>query len=285
MSVIIETTEGPITVDLYTTVRPQTCTNFLKLAKIKFYNFSLIYNLKRDFCAQMGKSWNKHEKDHSFFKYMYGKKAVKFKSERDKAPRIKHTKIGQISMVVDKSGYHSCQFMITLGDDERQLSYLDQCGHSPFGEVVLDSSFSTLTKINTAMADEQDRPYDDIRISTIHILHDPFPDPVEDFPMIGKMEDPEPTKQLLDDYRMPKHVQGWDEENEIDEIDEDYEAKRDANQRAAVLEMVGDLPNKDVAPDANVLFVCKLNPVTQDEDLEIIFSRFGEIKSWKLTEK
>merc|ERR1711981_901729 len=30
---------------------------------------------------------------------------------------------------------------------------------------------------------------------------------------------------------------------------------------------------------ANVLFVCKLNPVTQDEDLEIIFSRFGEIKS------
>ena len=281
MSVIIETTEGPITVDLYTTVRPQTCTNFLKLAKIKFYNFSLIYNLKRDFCAQMGKSWNKHEKDHSFFKYMYGKKAVKFKSERDKAPRIKHTKIGQISMVVDKSGYHSCQFMITLGDDERQLSYLDQCGHSPFGEVVLDSSFSTLTKINTAMADEQDRPYDDIRISTIHILHDPFPDPVDDFPMIGRMEDPEPTKQLLDDYRMPKHVQGWDEENEIDEIDEDYEAKRDANQRAAVLEMVGDLPNKDVAPDANVLFVCKLNPVTQDEDLEIIFSRFGEIKSWK----
>uniref|UniRef100_A0A674H672 peptidylprolyl isomerase n=1 Tax=Taeniopygia guttata TaxID=59729 RepID=A0A674H672_TAEGU len=29
----------------------------------------------------------------------------------------------------------------------------------------------------------------------------------------------------------------------------------------------------------NVLFICKLNPVTTGEDLEIIFSRFGPIKS------
>ena len=41
---------------------------------------------------------------------------------------------------------------------------------------------------------------------------------------------------------------------------------------------VGDLPDADVAPPENVLFVCKLNPHTTDEDLEIIFSRFGEIK-------
>lgn len=37
--------------------------------------------------------------------------------------------------------------------------------------------------------------------------------------------------------------------------------------------MVGDLPEADAAPPANVLFVCKLNPVTTEEDLEIIFSR------------
>ena len=41
---------------------------------------------------------------------------------------------------------------------------------------------------------------------------------------------------------------------------------------------VGDLPDEDVAPPENVLFVCKLNPVTTDEDLEVIFSRFGDIK-------
>lgn len=41
---------------------------------------------------------------------------------------------------------------------------------------------------------------------------------------------------------------------------------------------LGDLPDAEVKPPENVLFVCKLNPVTTDEDLEIIFSRFGSIK-------
>lgn len=43
--------------------------------------------------------------------------------------------------------------------------------------------------------------------------------------------------------------------------------------RAVVLEMIGDLPEADVKPPSNVLFVCKLNPVTTEEDLEIIFGR------------
>ena len=49
--------------------------------------------------------------------------------------------------------------------------------------------------------------------------------------------------------------------------------------RAAVLEILEDLPDADVEPPKNVLFVCKLNPVTQSHDLELIFSRFGTIKS------
>lgn len=60
---------------------------------------------------------------------------------------------------------------------------------------------------------------------------------------------------------------------EMDEIIQEKEAKA----RATILEMVGDLPEADMAPPENVLFVCKLNPVTTDEDLEIIFSRFGKI--------
>lgn len=53
---------------------------------------------------------------------------------------------------------------------------------------------------------------------------------------------------------------------------------------------MGDLPDADVKPPDNVLFVCKLNPVTTSEDLELIFSRFGEvvradvIKDWKTGE-
>lgn len=60
---------------------------------------------------------------------------------------------------------------------------------------------------------------------------------------------------------------------EIMEIQRNKEAKA----RATILEIVGDIPDADIAPPENVLFVCKLNPVTNDDDLEIIFSRFGKI--------
>jgi len=43
------------------------------------------------------------------------------------------------------------------------------------------------------------------------------------------------------------------------------------------LEMIGDLPHADIKPPDEVLFICKLNVDTQEEDLEAIFSRFGKI--------
>ena len=58
-------------------------------------------------------------------------------------------------------------------------------------------------------------------------------------------------------------------------------AEKEAKAQATILEMIGDLPEADVAPPENVLFVCKLNPVTTDDDLEIIFSRFGKVKRYK----
>jgi peptidyl-prolyl cis-trans isomerase-like 4 len=63
-----------------------------------------------------------------------------------------------------------------------------------------------------------------------------------------------------------------------EEIDE-YMKEREARTRAKLLEIIGDLPDADMKPPENVLFVCKLNPVTNDEDLELIFSRFGKINS------
>jgi peptidyl-prolyl cis-trans isomerase-like 4 len=59
---------------------------------------------------------------------------------------------------------------------------------------------------------------------------------------------------------------------------EERERSREAHAQATILEIVGDLPDAEMAPPENVLFVCKLNPVTSDDDLEIIFSRFGKVK-------
>ena len=43
--------------------------------------------------------------------------------------------------------------------------------------------------------------------------------------------------------------------------------EREARAQALTLEIIGDLPSAEVKPPENVLFVCKLNPVTEGQPL------------------
>merc|ERR1712224_324945 len=55
--------------------------------------------------------------------------------------------------------------------------------------------------------------------------------------------------------------------------------RKEANNRATVLEIVGDIPEENVKPPKDVLFICKLNPMTNECALELIFSQFGTVLS------
>ncbi len=55
-----------------------------------------------------------------------------------------------------------------------------------------------------------------------------------------------------------------DDARPIDEIERETRM-REAENRAVVLEMIGDLPEADAKPPSNMLFICKLNPVTTEE--------------------
>ena len=48
-----------------------------------------------------------------------------------------------------------------------------------------------------------------------------------------------------------------------EEAREKLRREREARAQALTLEIVGDLPYAEVKPPENVLFVCKLNPVTE----------------------
>ncbi|KAG7331794.1 hypothetical protein KOW79_005763 [Hemibagrus wyckioides] len=279
MAVLLETTLGDIVVDLYTEERPKASLNFLKLCKIKYYNYCLIHNVQRDFIIQTGDPTGTGRGGESVFCKLYGDQAHFFESE--KAPRIKHKKKGTVSMVNNGNEQHGSQFLITTGEN---LDYLDGV-HTVFGEVT--EGMDVLAKINEAFVDNDFIPYQDIRINHTVILDDPFDDP-PDLPVPDRS--PEPTKQQLDSGRIGadeaiNDAEGKDTE-ELDELIKEKEAKT----QAILLEMVGDLPDADIKPPENVLFVCKLNPVTTDEDLEIIFSRFGSIqcceiiRDWKTGE-
>jgi len=54
MSVILETSLGDITIDLYTKDCPNTTKNFLKLCKLKYFNNCLFHNVQRNFMVQTG---------------------------------------------------------------------------------------------------------------------------------------------------------------------------------------------------------------------------------------
>ncbi|XP_056437641.1 peptidyl-prolyl cis-trans isomerase-like 4 [Gadus chalcogrammus] len=279
MAVLLETTLGDIVIDLFTDERPKTSLNFLKLCKIKYYNYCLFHNVQRDFMVQTGDPTGSGRGGDSVFSKLYGDQARFFDVE--KVPRIKHKKKGMVSMVNNGNNQHGSQFLITTADS---VDYLDGV-HTVFGEV--SEGLEVLAKINETFVDKDFLPFQDIRINHTVVLEDPFDDP-PNLPVPDRS--PEPTKEQLDSGRIGADEAIDDNEGraaeELDELLKEKEAKT----QAILLEMVGDLPDAEVKPPENVLFVCKLNPVTTDEDLDIIFSRFGAIqcceiiRDWKTGE-
>lgn len=228
----------------------------------------LFHKIEQNFIAQTGDPTGTGRGGESVFAKLYGEQAKYFEAETK--PRLKHRKLGTVSMVNNGDNMHGSQFFVTLGEN---LDSLDGV-HGVFGEVA--EGEDTLARINATFCDSTGRPYQDIRITHTVVLEDPFDDP----PGLEPPDvSPKVTPCLLISDRIGAHEVVDDAKGKtLEELEEEIQSK-EARARATILEMIGDLPDVDVAPPENVLFVCKLNPVTTDEDLEIIFSRFGEIKS------
>ena len=169
----------------------------------------------------------------------------------------------------------SFKFLITTTTN---LDVLDD-KNSIFGHV--SEGMDTIHQINEAYCDKEGVPYQAIRILRAVVLDDPFDDPpnlvVPDAP--PKREMPEIMKNRIRDDEV---IDNGPKDDQATEELEKLQAEAEAKSRAEVLEMIGDLPVADVKPPDNVLFVCKLNPITESEDLELIFSRFGEIVRYNI---
>lgn len=273
MSVLLETSYGDIVVDLLPEFSPKACTNFVKLCAIKYYNDCEFLRVEKGFIAQTGDPTNEGAGGECVFAKCNPPGPAFFDSER--SPFASHERKGTVSMasnVVGDERRIGSQFFITLADG---LSYLDN-DHTVIGEVA--EGMDVVDNIAETFVDGGFRPYRLIRIRHTIILHDPFDDPAG---LPSDCPSPEPAQGGRGDRL------GSDEEEEFNE-DEDEETRmrlkheeeeREARSRAEVLEIIGDIGDADMKPPENVLFICKLNPVTEAEDLEIIFSRFGECKA------
>lgn len=299
MSVLLETSAGDIVIDLDVDQAPKACLNFLKLCKLYRYNYCAFFSVQKNFLAQTGDPTSTGKGGVSIWNLLPTASpdylaSPYFKPERSR--HLNHRQKGTVSMALSQpSGSRrladndddddsessdlvaGSQFFITLADS---IDYLDG-KHAPFGTVVEgQESGGALDKINSAFVDDSHRPLKDIRIRRVHVLDDPFDDPVGLSP---PSRTPSPTPEQLASIRLGdgEDVEDADGEDGGLTAEQKEEARRKADSSAAALtlEMVGDLPFAEVRPPENILFVCKLNPVTRSEDLELIFSRFGKVLS------
>ena len=305
MSVIIETSLGDLEIDLFYEECPIASENFLKLAKAKYYNDLRFYEIHKNFLARTGDPSHSGKGGCSFKGLMdlfqnIDKKpsfisGIDYKEQVNSQNRyfndeirkdIKHNQKGLLVTSNKGPNMNESGFYITLTDEH--LDYLDG-KHTIFGKVV--EGESVLESINDALLmnkegntiEDKGEPYQAIRIKHVLIIEDPFenpsgfqtpsrsPSPVKNF---DNDEEANFVEDNIDLTKLLSMTEGGSEE----EINK-YTQKKIAKSRAHVLEILGDLPEADIEPPKNVLFVCQLNPVTQESDLESIFCRFGEIKS------
>ncbi|CAI4227577.1 unnamed protein product [Auanema sp. JU1783] len=272
MSVLLETSLGDLVVDVFLKERPKCSMNFIKLCRMKYYNLCPFHTIEQNYIAQTGDPTGTGSGGESVFVNFYGDQGKFF--EKEDLPKMKHSRLGLVAFVNNGDGMLGSQFYITLGDD---LDYLDS-QHTIFGQVT--EGLDTLEKLNDELCDDNHKPYKDIRITHTIVLDDPFDDPSD---VKYPSRSPSPS---FDDLVQPNKIalDQLDDENEgktAEEIAEEMKL-REMEEQAQILEMVGDLKSADDRPPDNVLFVCKLNPITTDDDLEIIFSRFGKIESCEI---
>lgn len=183
--------------------------------------------------------------------------------EAEYQPKIRHSEPGLLSMVSLGDNLIGSQFFFTLGSD---LTFLDEA-HCVIGQVV--EGLDVLRVINEVICDSTHRPYKDVRITHTVILDDPFDNP-RGFREVSRS--PSPSAERLRGGRIAADEDIDETAGKSNAEVAEMRLEREAKARATILEIIGDLPDAEIAPPENVLFVCKLNSVTTDDDLEIIFS-------------
>ncbi|VVT58298.1 uncharacterized protein SAPINGB_P006136 [Magnusiomyces paraingens] len=284
MSVLIETTEGDLVVDLLVDECPVSATNFLKLCKAKYFNLTTFSAVRHDRLCYAGSRAPTHgdssawgltgTEPQTFYPEMQTPKIIASDSRRSFANTgtlawVTTPSTSAVSVGPTRGG--------VLADSKFCISLSDSVGTGYDGDVavfgrVVEGVDGALAKINDAIVDVHNKPLRPIVVLHTHILEDPF-DEIRGLRL--PESSPEPDEAQL---KLIEEMSG-SLDKEDNEEDEKRKEQREAASSALTLEIVGDLPFAEVLPEENVLFVCKLNPVTEDDDLSLIFSRFGPIRS------
>ena len=267
MSIVLVTSLGDIVIDFFTKTCPNHSLNFIKLCKLKYYDNCLFFNVQKDYLCQSGSPYLDETKNTSIFEIVNKKK---FFSD-EISSKFKHNQIGLVCSSNIGPNLNTSGFYITLTNKE--LFSLNG-KHTIFGKVV--EGFDVLNKINNCYTDENNRPYQNIRIKHTLIIDDPF----DDLPgMIIPNENSINNNNINNNniINNPKYLEDtfnikklFNDEEITENLLKEKLKEQESKNQALILELLDDLPDSEIKPPENILFVCKLNPITTDEDLEQI---------------
>lgn len=285
MALLLETVWGDLVIDFDVEGSPHLCKNLLKLAKARYFTKCLIYDVSPAGFCRIGCPLGNGRGGASIYAYIENESEAETSNKRflrSQGRRPPHLYKGDV-IAVETLGVPDAigsQFAIVLADDNRLPE-----GSISLGKVAEDEG-NVLQKIASAYCDPEGRPYADIRIIRALVVEDPFDDPtglnelmarrgiqVDESARVTASPSPTRPPREIVPVRIQADEIDDDDEEKLKERQEEALRKEDRG-RAVVLEMLGDLPDADIKAPENVLFICKLNPITQDEDLELILSRF-----------
>ncbi|OIW30873.1 peptidyl-prolyl cis-trans isomerase-like 1 [Coniochaeta ligniaria NRRL 30616] len=155
-NVLLETTMGPITLELYTPAAPKTVRNFVTLAQRGYFDNTIFHRIIPSFMIQGGDPSGTGRGGQS----IYGEKF-----EDEISPELKHTGAGVVSMANAGPNTNGSQFFITLAP----APWLDG-KHTIFGRVK--NGMGTVKRMGLVRTGPEDRPVEEVRIVRARVLEE-----------------------------------------------------------------------------------------------------------------
>ena len=152
--VVLETSMGTVTLELYTSHAPRTCKNFSTLASRGYYAKCPIHRIIPNFMIQTGDPTGTGRGGRS----IYGDKF-----EDEISSELKHTGAGVLSMANSGPDTNGSQFFITLAP----TPWLDG-KHTIFGRVK--SGMRIVQRLGMARTNSEDRPLEDVSIVSAKVV-------------------------------------------------------------------------------------------------------------------
>jgi len=183
----LNTTMGPLNLELYCDTVQKTCENFLKHCASGYYDGTPFHRSIRHFMVQGGDPLGTGTGGQSIW-------GAPFKDEFK--PQYSHTGRGVLAMANSGPDSNKSQFYITY----RSAKHLDG-KHTIFGKLV--GGMETLDAMERVGTDNKDVPVEEMKIEKIAVFVDPFAEAEEELRVEREAELEKESKELA---KMPKKV-------------------------------------------------------------------------------